>query len=274
MNLNIKVTTILYHWLLILDQFHFCETHFTTYQFVAIGVRLVHSWADQISAFCIYCHAPGLGPCALSPSMSRNMALPRRSCQCLLAWPRCRRFLPAPKRIVCFCWEPRSHWPRRWRPSCNAMKITRRHLRLVACDASNASSAKKGTHENSARRSSLQFVTNRSPDAHAAWNQYASSPMHFENPGTLGCANVWDNVAARVCECQHRCVTCVHTCVRVCVRVCVREFEYLLKCVLYARVRVSERGRERDSKIAKQQECMSESKRSTFWSSPSFPTIL
>jgi hypothetical protein len=36
MNLNIKVTKILYHRFLLLDQFHFCETHFTTYQrFVA-----------------------------------------------------------------------------------------------------------------------------------------------------------------------------------------------------------------------------------------------
>jgi len=30
------VTKILYHWILLLDQFRFCETHFTTYQrFVA-----------------------------------------------------------------------------------------------------------------------------------------------------------------------------------------------------------------------------------------------
>jgi len=36
MNLNMKVTKILYHWFLLLDQFRFCETHFTTYQrFVA-----------------------------------------------------------------------------------------------------------------------------------------------------------------------------------------------------------------------------------------------
>jgi len=33
---NIKVTKILYHWSLLMDQFRFCETHFTTYQgFVA-----------------------------------------------------------------------------------------------------------------------------------------------------------------------------------------------------------------------------------------------
>jgi len=42
------VTKILYHWFLLLDQFRFCETHFTTYQqFVAITVRLVHSWAAR-----------------------------------------------------------------------------------------------------------------------------------------------------------------------------------------------------------------------------------
>jgi hypothetical protein len=36
MNLNIKVTQILYHWFLLLDWFRFWETHFTTYQrFVA-----------------------------------------------------------------------------------------------------------------------------------------------------------------------------------------------------------------------------------------------
>ena len=36
LNLNIKVTKILYHWFLLLDQFRFCETYFTTYQrFVA-----------------------------------------------------------------------------------------------------------------------------------------------------------------------------------------------------------------------------------------------
>jgi len=27
-----KVTNILYHWFLLLDQFRFCETHCTTYQ--------------------------------------------------------------------------------------------------------------------------------------------------------------------------------------------------------------------------------------------------
>jgi len=32
LNLNIKVTDILYYWFLLLDQFRFCETHFTTYQ--------------------------------------------------------------------------------------------------------------------------------------------------------------------------------------------------------------------------------------------------
>jgi hypothetical protein len=36
MNLNMKVTRILCHWFLLLYQFRFCETHFTTYQgFVA-----------------------------------------------------------------------------------------------------------------------------------------------------------------------------------------------------------------------------------------------
>ena len=33
---NIKVTKVRYHWLLLLEQFRFCETHFTTYpRFVA-----------------------------------------------------------------------------------------------------------------------------------------------------------------------------------------------------------------------------------------------
>jgi len=35
-NLNIKVIKVLYHWFLLLDQFRFCETRFTTNQgFVA-----------------------------------------------------------------------------------------------------------------------------------------------------------------------------------------------------------------------------------------------
>jgi len=48
------VTKILYHWLLLLDQFHFCEAHFTTYQrFVSDQSSwtdrslAVHEWVDS-----------------------------------------------------------------------------------------------------------------------------------------------------------------------------------------------------------------------------------
>jgi len=53
-NAAIKDIKILYHLVLLLDQFRFCETHFTTYQRSwPIGVRLVHSFAvEQELFFC------------------------------------------------------------------------------------------------------------------------------------------------------------------------------------------------------------------------------
>jgi len=43
LNLNIKVTNLLYHWLLFYNWFRFWEPHFTTYQ--RFVVRSLHPWA-------------------------------------------------------------------------------------------------------------------------------------------------------------------------------------------------------------------------------------
>jgi len=83
--LSIKETKILYHWKLLLYQFRFCETHFTTYQ------RFV---ADQntISAFLGGCACPeDSGPrkssneCVKFNAWKSKRPTPQRACSTALS---------------------------------------------------------------------------------------------------------------------------------------------------------------------------------------------